>query len=545
MKCSHCKSEWSVSPSLSITLAKCPFCGKSLLPEKETLNTIEDVLIEINRLFGISVLTDKSKLIAYFGDLAPQLSKQRRILKYFTECNGPQKIAAVMHASEDEQSACIKRIVREMRDELFIEESTSQMVCNAFLRAMTGGRIAEVTTQTGVLQQNMALKGENLTDSLTMEEQYQKGEAYYFGTDTVLQDYKKAFTWYQRAALRGHPLAQCQLGLMYREGQGITKDEKKAFDWFMKAADDQQACPRGKFYVARSYHYGNGVPVDYEEAVKWYLTAAQQEDAYAQLNLGSCFERGEGVSKDLQMAAYWYERAAKQEEPLAQCNLGVMYLRGRGVTKDASKAIALFRKAADHHESYGIYMLGRCYLYGEGVKKDVNQAYVLIKQAAEKGDIQAQLDVAGYYMTGKVVEKNPDIAVRWYRKAAEGGSVPAMVILSECYERGNILPKDEAQTIYWLEKAVQKDYQFAICTFLLILADRKNLTEANCKTFLRFVGSIDEIMVYPLIKPVLLKHGYQIAHEMVSYTSTQTAGMKIMNLLAENGSKEAQIWLGR
>ena len=115
MKCNHCKSEWSANPSLSSNLTSCPFCGQSLLPEKDTLNTIEDVLIEINRLFGISVLTDKSKIVAYFYDLAPQLSRQRRILKYFVECNGPQKLANVMHASKDEQSACVKRIVKELK----------------------------------------------------------------------------------------------------------------------------------------------------------------------------------------------------------------------------------------------------------------------------------------------------------------------------------------------------------------------------------------------------------------------------------------------
>ena len=577
MKCNHCKSEWSANPSLSSNLTSCPFCGQSLLPEKDTLNTIEDVLIEINRLFGISVLTDKSKIVAYFYDLAPQLSRQRRILKYFVECNGPQKLAKVMHASKDEQSACVKRIVKEMTEELFIEESASQTVCDAFLHALTDSQVVEdiVSLPIDGLQPNR----ENQTDGLTVEEQYQKGEAYYFGTDTVQQNYKNAFTWYQRAALQGHPFAQCQLGLMYREGRGTTKDEKKAFDWFMKAAENQQSCPRGKFYVARSYHFGNGVPVDYERAVKWYLTAANQGDAYAQLNLGSCFEKGEGVDKNLQMAFYWYECAAKQEEPLAQCNLGCMYLQGRGVRKDVAKAVALFKKAADHQEPYGIYMLGKCYLCGDGVEKDVQQAFALIKHAAEKDDndaqynladgyekgiwgtqdlkkaffwyeraakaghVNAQTQVAKYYMTGSVVEKDLATAVQWNQRAANGGSILAMVMLSEYYECGDILPKDEVQTIYWLEKAVKKNYQLAIRSFLLILAKKKNLTETNCKMLVRFIGEIDRIMEYPLIEPVLMKYGYRISCEMISYPSTQYSGVKIIVMLAKNGCKDAQTWM--
>lgn len=577
MKCNHCKSEWSANPSLSSNLTSCPFCGQSLLPEKDTLNTIEDVLIEINRLFGISVLTDKSKIVAYFYDLAPQLSRQRRILKYFVECNGPQKLANVMHASKDEQSACVKRIVKEMTEELFIEESASQTVCNAFLHALTDSQVVEdiVSLPIDGLQPNR----ENQTDSLTVEEQYLKGEAYYFGTDTVQQNYKKAFTWYQRAALQGHPFAQCQLGLMYREGRGTTKDEKKAFDWFMKAAKNQQSCPRGQFYVARSYHFGNGVPVDYEKAVKWYLTAANQGDAYAQLNLGSCFEKGDGVDKNLQMAFYWYECAAKQEEPLAQCNLGCMYLRGRGVTKDVSKAIVLFKKAIEHKEPYGMYMLGKCYLCGDGVKKDIQQAFAWIKQAAELGDdqaqhalaegyqkgtwgsrdlkeaflwyekaanaghVNAQLQVARYYEMGSVVEKNLSTAAHGYQKAANGGSVLAMVLLSDYYERGYIFPKDEALASSWLEKAAKKDYQLALRSYLMLLAAKKKLTETNCKLLARFIGETGKIMEHPSIEPVLMKYGYKISCDMVTYHSTKSAGVKIMRLLADKGSKEAQAWL--
>jgi hypothetical protein len=86
---------------------------QSLLPEKKKLDTAEDVLVETNRRFGVSILTDESKLVAYFSNLAPQLSNQRRILGYFVECGGPQKLVAVMHSSESKQIICIKQIVRE------------------------------------------------------------------------------------------------------------------------------------------------------------------------------------------------------------------------------------------------------------------------------------------------------------------------------------------------------------------------------------------------------------------------------------------------
>lgn len=143
MKCIHCGSEWNVSPGLSVSITNCPFCGKSLVPEKKTLETVEDVLVEINRRFGVNVLTDNTKLVAYFSDIAPQLSRQRRILSYFVECNGPKKLAAVMNASENERLICAKQLIKEMKDIMFIDEDASRMICDAFLFSVSGHHLSE------------------------------------------------------------------------------------------------------------------------------------------------------------------------------------------------------------------------------------------------------------------------------------------------------------------------------------------------------------------------------------------------------------------
>ena len=36
------------------------------------------------------------------------------------------------------------------------------------------------------------------------------------------QDYAEAVRWYRRADEQGYSLAQCRLGLMYREGRGVV-----------------------------------------------------------------------------------------------------------------------------------------------------------------------------------------------------------------------------------------------------------------------------------------------------------------------------------
>ena len=50
------------------------------------------------------------------------------------------------------------------------------------------------------------------------------------------QDYAEAVKLYRRAAEQGRAGAQCNLGVMYRNGQGVQQDFSKAAHWFEKAA---------------------------------------------------------------------------------------------------------------------------------------------------------------------------------------------------------------------------------------------------------------------------------------------------------------------
>jgi hypothetical protein len=52
----------------------------------------------------------------------------------------------------------------------------------------------------------------------------------------VPQDYVKAVYWWQEAADRGEPTAQCNLGIMYTYGQGVPQDEVLAHMWFNLAS---------------------------------------------------------------------------------------------------------------------------------------------------------------------------------------------------------------------------------------------------------------------------------------------------------------------
>lgn len=475
-------------------MTTCPFCGKTLIEKMEKLDSVEDVLSEINRQFGDKVFLDGQKLIAFFSDLAPHLSKQRRLLGYFVECGGPQIIVTVLNASEKEKAIGITKIVQKMKDEMFVEEASARMICESFLFAIIGRCSGKNDVKNPDIHQygkSPIFSDSQMIESyMTAEEQYQQGEKYYGGfmSGCIEQmDCIKAFEWYHKAALSGHPMAQCRVGRLYREGHGVEKDEMKAFEWFMKAANTDQNCPRGKFYVGRCYEVGTGVAIDMKEAVRWYTMAAQQNDDLAQNNLGNCYEFGEGVEKDCKIAAYWYDLSAKQGNPDAMYNLGMLYKMGQGVHNDSLKAFSLFADGAKIGHSFSIFQLGNCYLEGIGAEKNIKQAYALFKQAAEMGVDAAQVNLAMGYKYNWWETHDAAQEFFWSKKAADQGNSYAMLLLGECYELGKGVVRNDDQAFVWYEKAMKAGNECGAMAIqilklkMLMDPSTRNLVEALVK----------------------------------------------------------------
>jgi len=64
--------------------------------------------------------------------------------------------------------------------------------------------------------------------------EFQKGEKYFHGYYGTKVNYTKALKWYRKAAELGHKTAQCQLGIMYENGNGVAKDLNEAEKWYKR-----------------------------------------------------------------------------------------------------------------------------------------------------------------------------------------------------------------------------------------------------------------------------------------------------------------------
>jgi TPR repeat protein len=43
--------------------------------------------------------------------------------------------------------------------------------------------------------------------------------------------------WFRKAAERGHPMANFNVGLMFERGLGVAKNREEAISWYRKAAE--------------------------------------------------------------------------------------------------------------------------------------------------------------------------------------------------------------------------------------------------------------------------------------------------------------------
>ena len=211
------------------------------------------------------------------------------------------------------------------------------------------------------------------------------------------EDYTTAFREFSVLAEQGNARSQTALGVMFSNGQGVSKDEQQAVIWYLRAAEQGDAA--GQFNLASKYYYGLGVFKDEQQALSWYRKSASKGYSAAEFSLGVIYAEGLVVNKDNQQALFWYRKAADKGNVNAQVNLANMYSFGEGITKDDKQSLVWYRKAAEQGNAQAQYNLGNGYYEGLGLPKNVQQAYFWWLLAGSTGDENAKHNI-------KIAEKN-------------------------------------------------------------------------------------------------------------------------------------------
>ena len=295
------------------------------------------------------------------------------------------------------------------------------------------------------------------------------------------KQYPQAADYFRQASELGSRVAQFNLGLLYRKGEGVPKSDAEAAKWYQMAA--QQGSCNAQFNLALLYRKGEGVPQSDSEAAKWYRMAAEQNDSAAQFNLGLMYENGEGVPKSCAEAARWYQKAAEQGHCRAQYNLGMLYKLGEGVPKSDTEAAKWFRKAAEQGDSEAQHILGLYCAVGAGIPEDAAEAADWFRKAAEQGHTEAMVDLGDVYRLGSGVPVDYAEAGKWYKKAADLGDSSAMRSMGDMYLYGYGIPENYPEAGKWYRKAIEHGNNGAQRFLSIVIDDLLDKGDDCCETW--------------------------------------------------------------
>ena len=495
MKCKYCGNEWKIGETpkgnRTYITGACPACGKMLMPESIRLPDFQQLLCKVRAEFGEKALFDRTKLLNCCEDLAPHLSRERRLLEHFFEAGVCEGFLAVQNLSSRQQQDFFQKAVKTITEETYLDETAAAAVCEAFLLALSGKFFPSMHRQR---KQTVSVSDRN--QGQIAEQQFLQGEEFYKkacqGIDSA-NNFQKACACYKNAADYGHAMAQCQLGVLYQEGRGVAKDEKKAFEYFMQSAIAEKNCARAQFYVGFCYYYGKGVQKDIDKAVYWHTLSAENGDSYAQGYLGFFLETGKGLPVDYRKASEWYEKAAQQGNVSAQYNLARLYMYGKGVPSEPQKAVPLFRKAAEQGNMYAQYTLGTCYETGNGIMRSEKEA------------------------------------VFWFTKAMQQGYAEAAAKLGRCYAEGRSVAQNEQKAAEMYEFALKKGCTSVAVPLLKIYFNKEKRTEKECQMIQQAFLSLPQEQATELLKQFRIKL-LSIAGDMCSYSDTQSTGEQFLSV---------------
>lgn len=178
---------------------------------------------------------------------------------------------------------------------------------DALQMMMENGNAAQQTATATTTQNVSSSQNSNSDLGMSAEEANKIADEAY-----EAKDYAKAMKYYLYAAEKNNDVAQCQIGTMYRNGEGVTQDNSIAMKWYLKSAE--QGNVLAQFCLGAMYYIGQGVAKDYAESFKWYHKAAEQGKDSAMWSVALCYEDGTGVEKNIDKAVYWYKKGAEKGE---------------------------------------------------------------------------------------------------------------------------------------------------------------------------------------------------------------------------------------
>jgi hypothetical protein len=153
-----------------------------------------------------------------------------------------------------------------------------------------------------------------------------------------------AVNWLRMAADADDALALYELGRVHQSRRAY-RDDRRAYDYFRRAA--LRGHPEAQLQAGRALEHGTGTTQNLREAFLMYEQGAKIGYAAAQNAYGVFLKKGLGTARDDRKALEWLTKAAQGGSPEAHFHIGELHEQGRaGLPRSRAAAVEWYRKGA-------------------------------------------------------------------------------------------------------------------------------------------------------------------------------------------------------
>ena len=287
----------------------------------------------------------------------------------------------------------------------------------------------------------LAARQGDAQSQVTLGNMYQNGDLGY--------DAKKAFYWYDQAALSGNLLGLLEQGKAYERGIGTIRDLNLAIKTLRKASNLGNILSKKELGRILVNSRDNK---DVEEAINLLIEVADSGDGESQFEVGRLLYLS-GKYGDEEKSIFYYKKSVASGFFMAAYHLGRIYYEGRKIKQNYSTAVYWFKLAANNGISDAIAMLGNIYASGKGVEKNYSEAIYWFNKGAKINNPISLTNLAALTFQGLGVDKDLGEATKLFEMSAKLGETTAMTNLSTCYAGGYGVPQDQSLADYWAARA--------------------------------------------------------------------------------------------
>ncbi len=299
-----------------------------------------------------------------------------------------------------------------------------------------------------------------------------KGLYLFRGEYGLTEDMKEGIRLWEIAADQDNPVACHNLGVCYKEGDGVEQDSTRAIDYFTRAME--LGYTDAILQLGYMYYDGEIVEKDDKKAFDYYEKAYSEGSIQGAYCLGIMYAYGKGVEQDLVKALELYEYAAENDHALAARQAGLFYKEGKGVEANAEKANEFFRRAADLGDDKA-----RILLNGENIlSADISE----LMEIYDKGDRSVAFFIGSAYLQGqKGASKDISKAIQFLTISADENSISmnshrAMIMLADIYYEGKDIPVDYERAFMYAKRSFDlQPTDFAIYLMTMMYAYGKGV----------------------------------------------------------------------